>query len=158
MIMAGDDITPESDMLRILDCIGKADMVLPHLTNPKLRPITRRIPSKGFTFVINTLFGLHLRYYQGVLPRKVLLDKIEIKTDSYAFTAEIVVKLIRCGCSYIEVGLPDTPSKTGKSLAMQPKRVVAVLKAIYGLVREVRRSESSRVAAEIKALSIGRQD
>src|SRR3982751_1009552 len=76
---------------KILDRLGEADIVLPYLTNRKLRPLGRRIGSWGFTTLVNLLFGLRVRYYQGMLPRREMLSKIRIATDSYAFPAEAVV-------------------------------------------------------------------
>ena len=130
---------PSSDMSIVLDRLGTADIILPYLTNPKLRPLGRRIGSWGFTKMVNLLFGLRVRYYQGMLPRRDMLSKILIATDSYAFPAEAVVKLVKGGCSYVEVGLDNTPSSKGRSRALQPQRLLGVLKAVLGLTREIRR-------------------
>ncbi len=138
MTIAGDDSMPACDVLTIINCVGKADIVLPYLTNYKLRPLGRRIGSKGFTILINLLFGLNIRYYQGQLPRRALFEKIELKDESYAFAAEVVVKLIRMGATYVEVPVGNTPSKQENSRALQPQRIVKVLKAIFGLIKEIR--------------------
>ena len=139
MIVAGDNVMPSSDMSEILDRLGEADIVLPYLTNPKLRPLGRRIGSWGFTTMVNLLFGLRVRYYQGMLPRREMLGKIRIATDSYAFPAEAVVKLVKAGCSYVEVGIANTPSYKGRSRALQPQRLFGVLKGVLSLMREIRR-------------------
>lgn len=139
MIVAGDNVMPSSDMSVILDRLGEADIILPYLTNPKLRPLGRRIGSWGFTTMVNLLFGLRVRYYQGMLPRREMLNKIRIATDSYAFPAEAVVKLVKGGCSYVEVGIANTPSYKGRSRALQPQRLLGVLKGVLSLTREIRR-------------------
>jgi len=150
MIIAGDDIMPSTDIALILECVGQADVILPYLSNPKLRPLGRRIGSKGFTILINLIFGLRIRYYQAVLPRRALLEKITIVTNSHAFPAEIGVKLLKAGSTYIEVGILDTPSKTGNSVAVQPKRVLAVIKAVIDLVREIRRPGAIPVLEKVR--------
>src|SRR6266446_8106155 len=104
MLIPGDNVMPASDMRVILSRLGEADIILPYLTNPRLRSLGRRIGSWGFTTVVNLLFGLRVRYFQGMLPRREMLGRIRIATDSYAFPAEAVVKLVKAGCSYVEVG------------------------------------------------------
>jgi glycosyltransferase involved in cell wall biosynthesis len=139
MIVAGDNVMPASDMSLVLSRLGEADIVLPYLTNPTLRPLGRRIGSRGFTTLINILFGLRVRYYQGMIPRRVLLQTITIETDSYAFPAEVTVKLLKAGCSYVDVGISSTPTSSARSVALQPRRLWAVFKAVVNLVRAVRR-------------------
>ena len=142
---------PASDISLVLRHIGEADIILFYLANPKLRPWGRRVGSRGFTTVINLLFGLRMRYYQGLVPRRKLLKTITIKTDSYAFPAEVVVKLVKAGCSYREVGIPGTPCRQDRSVALQPKRLLAVFATIIDLVREIRREGAVPSAEAIKS-------
>lgn len=137
MIVAGDNAIPLSDMSLLLEQIGKADIILPYVTNRTLRPLVRRITSWGYSTIINLLFGLRIHYYNGMLPRRQLLNQITITTDSYAFQAEAVVKLIRAGATYFEIGLPNTPCGEGRSVALEPKRLLAVLKGVFNLAREI---------------------
>lgn len=139
MLVPGDNCIPASDITLALNHLGEADIILPYLTNPKLRPLGRRIASRAFTLIINTLFGLRIRYYQGMIPRREILDTITISTDSYAFLAEAVVKLIKAGYSYVQAGFPNTPVAGGHSVALQPKRLWGVFVAIVNLVREMHR-------------------
>ena len=151
MMVVGDNVMPVSDISLILHHVGEADIILFYLANPKLRTLGRRIGSRGFVIVINLLFGLRVRYYQGLVPRRELLKKITVKTDSYAFPPEVVVKLIKAGCSYVEVGIPGTPCRKDRSVALQPKRLVKVFEAIINLIREMRRYERSlRQKSDIK--------
>ena len=153
MIVAADNVMPAQDMSAILDHLGQADIILPFLTNPALRPLARRIGSWGFTTLVNFLFGLRVRYYQGMLPRRAYLNRISITTDSYAFPAEATVKLIKAGCSFVEVGIGNTPSYRGRSRALQPKRLLGVLKGVVNLVREIRRPGAIPSAADMKPCS-----
>lgn len=143
MMVVGDNIMPVSDISKVLSHLGEADIILYHLANRKLRSLGRRIGSRGFTTVINLLFGLRMKYYQGLVPRRELLKKITIKTDSYAFPAEVVVKLVKAGCSHVEVGITGTPCRESRSVALQPRRLFKVFQTIVSLVREMRRYERS---------------
>lgn len=143
MMVVGDNIMPVEDIVSVVKKIGQSDIILFHLTNSKLRPLGRRIGSAGFVKVINFLFGLKITYYQGLVPRRELLKKITIKTDSYAFPAEVVVKLIKSGHSYTELGISGTPCRKDKSVALQPKRLWKVLLTIVDLFVEIKMYEKS---------------
>jgi glycosyltransferase involved in cell wall biosynthesis len=143
MMVVGDNIMPVEDIVSVVKKIGQADIILFHLTNPELRTLGRRIGSAGFVKVINFLFQLRITYYQGLVPRRELLKKITIKTDSYAFPAEVVVKLIKSGHSYTELGISGTPCRKDKSVALQPKRLWKVLLTIFDLFAEIRMYEKS---------------
>ena len=137
MLIAGDDIMPIEDICSILNKIGEADVILPYLTNKKLRSKGRRLGSWGYTRVINTIFNHKVKYYQGVLPKRNIVTELNIKSTSYAFQAEITIKLLRKGYSYIEVPINNTPRNEIKSVALQPKRLLAVLKSIITLALEI---------------------
>ncbi len=141
MMVVGDNIMPVGDIVSVVKKIGEADIILFHLANPRLRTWGRRIGSVGFVRVINFLFGLKIKYYQGLVPRRELLKKIKIKTNSYAFPAEVVVKLIKAGHSYTELGISGTPCRRDKSVALQPRRLWMVFLTILDLFKEVKEYE-----------------
>jgi dolichol-phosphate mannosyltransferase len=138
--ICGDNAVPAEGIGMVLDQIGRADLVIPYIANPEFRSWGRRMGSRGFTTIINSCFGLSVRYYNHcvVFPRH-LLNRITIATNSFAYQAEAVVKLLKAGCSYVEVGINDLPRYEGKSTALKPKNVANVLRAIFSLLREVRR-------------------
>jgi dolichol-phosphate mannosyltransferase len=138
--ICGDNAVPAEGIGLVLDQIGRADLVIPYIANPEFRSWGRRLGSRAFTTLINGCFGLSVRYYNHcvVFPRN-LLTRITIVTDSFAYQAEAVVKLLRAGCSYVEVGVHDLPRFKGESTALKPRNVWNVLRAIISLNREVRR-------------------
>ena len=139
--ICGDNAVPAEGIGVVLDEIGKADLVIPYIANPEeFRSWGRRLGSRAFTTLINGCFGLSVHYYNHcvVFPRD-LLKNITIATDSFAYQAEAVVKLLKAGCSYVEVGVRDLPRFKGESTALKPKNVWKVLKAVVSLNREVRR-------------------
>jgi len=87
---------------------GKADMIIPFPRNMAERPVNRQIASRLFTAVAKGIsgakVGVQLKYYNGsVLHKTELIKSINIKTDSYAYQAEALIKLISRGNSFIEV-------------------------------------------------------
>jgi len=138
--ICGDNAVPAEGIGLVLDQIGRADLVIPYIANPEFRSWGRRFGSRTFTTIINTCFGLSVHYYNHcvVFPR-TLLNSITIGTDSFAYQAEAVVKLLKAGCTYVEVGVHDLPRFKGESTALKPKNVINVIRAIFSLNREVRR-------------------
>jgi glycosyltransferase involved in cell wall biosynthesis len=141
--ICGDHSVAPQAISVILDQIGRADLVLPYIANPELRPWGRRLASRGFTIIINTLFGQRVRYYNHAVafPREYL-EAITITTNGFAYQAEALVKLLKAGCSYVEVGVLDQPRVFGTSTALRPKNLLSVFKAIVNLVREMQRENA----------------
>jgi hypothetical protein len=87
---------------------------------------------------LNTLFGLNLRYYNHyVLHRKKNLDSIDIYTNSYAFQAEVLIKLIKFGYSYVEVGVRDRFDNDIHTKAFYFRNVLGVMQFFLKMINEI---------------------
>jgi glycosyltransferase involved in cell wall biosynthesis len=138
MMVPGDDGFPAGSIAEILRHAGEADIIIPVVTNKGVRTRFRSLASKGFTVLLNWLFWLEVGYYNGaVLHRTDLLHTIEIKTNSFAYQAEALVKLIARGATYTHCHVTIQERATGKSSALKPKNQIAVWKTISHLVSEV---------------------
>jgi glycosyltransferase involved in cell wall biosynthesis len=138
MMVPGDDGFPAESIAEILRHTGEADIIIPVVTNKGVRSRFRSLASKGFTALLNWLFWLDVGYYNGaVLHRTDLLHTIEIKTNSFAYQAEALVKLIARGATYAHCHVTIQERATGKSSALKPKNQIAVWKTISHLVSEV---------------------
>ena len=143
MMICGDNALPADSIRAILKRLGEADIVIPYISNPQYRSPVRRIGSRGFTTIINLLFGLHIRYYNcSVVHRRDVLKTITIVTNGFAYQAEALVKLLRAGHSYVEIGVPNSPRLKGESSALRIHTLLQVFKAIFALVKEVRYHQS----------------
>ncbi|MGH6685056.1 MAG: glycosyltransferase family 2 protein [Pseudolabrys sp.] len=137
IMVPGDNAHPRDGITPILRKAGEADIVIPYVANPEARSWQRRLASRGFTFLINTLSGLDVPYFNGpVLHKTELLQQIEIKTNSFAYQAEALVKLITGGATYCGVPVTVTERSTGASSAFALKNVYRVAAAIFLLWRE----------------------
>ena len=135
----GDNEIPGEAISTILDAVGSADIVVPYISTPAVRNVSRRIVSSAFVGLINFLFGLRLRYFNGpCVHRRSLLQSVPMRTHGFAYMAAILVRLIRSGCSYVEVPMPLQSRQHGRSKAFKPKNVASVLRTIGELVWEVR--------------------
>jgi dolichol-phosphate mannosyltransferase len=134
IMVPGDNENPGSALQAPFDALGRADMVLPFPTNLRARPFVRRIGSVGYTTLVNVLFGGRARYYNGtVIHRLDNLRSIEVRTNSFAYQTEILVKLLRRGKTFVEVGIEIEPRGGRRSQALRVKNLVAVLEALGAL-------------------------
>lgn len=141
ILIPGDDCYPNESIAAVLRKANEADIVVPYRTNPEGRTWRRRTTSQAFTTLLNMLFGLRIPYYNGiVLHRTALLRSIDIRTDSFAFQAEALIKLIKRGATYVTVGIPIVESEKKKTSAFRWRNVEGVVRAIFALWRDVRQS------------------
>jgi glycosyltransferase involved in cell wall biosynthesis len=138
MMLPGDDGFPGQSISEIIAHAGEADIIIPVITNRATRGWFRAFASRGFTALLNWMFWLDVGYYNGaVLQRNDLLRSIEIKTDSFAYQAEALVKLIARGATYKHCFVQIQERATGSSSALTLKNQIAVWKTIVHLIAVV---------------------
>lgn len=137
-LVPGDNELMEESIYDIFNCVGEADMVLPYHKNSKIRPLIRRILSSSFTSILNFLFGHKLKYYNGpAVHKKSIISQISLSSNGFAYQAEIVTRLLKNGCSYIEVGMKTRNREHGHSKALYPKSFYNVIKTILKIYYEI---------------------
>jgi dolichol-phosphate mannosyltransferase len=139
IMVPGDNEIPAEAIKRVFALTGAADVVVPYTANTHVRPLSRRAISKVFVIGMNTLFGLDLVYYNGTcVIKSSLLKKVPLKTWGFAYMAAILVRLLRSGASFVEVGIDISQRSKGKSKAFRLKNIVSVFSALASLFWEVR--------------------
>jgi dolichol-phosphate mannosyltransferase len=137
-LVPGDNELVDESIVDIFKCVGKADMVLPYHSNSDVRPISRQLLSSAFTIILNILFGHKLKYYNGpAVHKRCLINHINLSANGFAYQAEILMKLLRQGCSYIEVGMKTRNRKHGHSKALYPKSIINVFISIARLYCDI---------------------
>lgn len=145
LMVPGDNEIPTEAIRKVCDFAGKADVIIPYTANTEVRTLFRRAVSKAFVILMNTLFSLDLRYYNGTcVIKSSLLKKVPLKTWGFAYMAAILVRLLRSGASYIETGVNIQPRESGSTKAFRPKNVISVVNAIATLFWDVRIKERSK--------------
>ena len=139
MLVAGDNVASVSSISNTISNLGSADIFLPYISNPEIRPIFRRMGSRAFTKLINLLFGLHIKYYQGAVLRRILLNEITVSSTGYVFFAEIVVKLIKNGATYEQGGIKHTKAPHNNSSALKIKNLLCVIKEILNFYVDIKK-------------------
>ena len=144
LMFPGDNEGSDEQLDAVMSRAGAADIVVNYISNPDVRSWSRRLVSRAFVRVMNGLFGLRLRYYNGtVLHRTEVVRSVAIQTDSFAYQAEALVKLLRAGHSYVEVGTRISPRVGGRTKAFRLRNFVDVGRAVLRLLADVRRGSSN---------------
>lgn len=134
MLLPGDDENGSESLWELFRCIGKADILVPYVKNPGVRPWARRVLSRTFVAAINALSGCRLKYYNGtVVHRTELLKKCSFRTSGFGYQAEILVRLIRKGASFREVGVELAKRDENGSAALRPKNLWQIFKFLSRL-------------------------
>jgi hypothetical protein len=138
MLLCGDGGLPASSLPAIFDCIGTADIVVPWMTNLReIKSAGRYFLSRAYTTMLNLTFGIQLKYYNGLpVHRRDLLQKIDITSGGFGFQSEILIKLIKSGCTFVQVGVKGAEEK-GRSFAMRPRNWISVARTFAHLVLEL---------------------
>jgi glycosyltransferase involved in cell wall biosynthesis len=138
MLLCGDGGLPASGLPPIFEQIGNADIVIPYMLNMRgLKTPFRYFLSRTYTNLLNTLFGFRLRYYNGLpVHRTALLRSIHITSEGFGFQGEILVKLLKSGCTYVEVGTLGA-EETRRSFALRPQNVLSVTRTLLHLILEI---------------------
>jgi glycosyltransferase involved in cell wall biosynthesis len=138
MLLCGDGGLPAASLPPIFECVGTADIVVPWMTNlRKIKSLRRFLLSRAYTLAMNLAFGFRLRYYNGLaVHRRDLLRAIDITSGGFGFQAEILIKLLKSGCTYVEVAVQGAEEK-GHSFALKPRNWISVARTFVHLFLEL---------------------
>ena len=134
----GDNDMSGESLKRLMNEAGKADIIISYMINPQARSIGRRIASKSYIILMNMLFGLNLRYYNGhFICRRKLLKNIDIQSDGIAVLAEIKVLLLKKKASYKEIPFEHNPRIHGVSKILTYKGITQAAGNTFSLYKRV---------------------
>jgi len=138
MLLCGDGGLPASSLPAIFDKIGSADIVIPWMVNLReIKSPARHLLSKTYTTLLNLLFGIRLHYYNGLpVHRLGFLKQLSITSGGFGFQAEILVKMIKSGCTYVEVGV-NGAEETNRSSALRLRNWLSVAGTIGHLIKAI---------------------
>lgn len=138
VMLPGDDETDSRTIANLFNALGSADIVATYTVNKEARNWKRRLVSATYTFLINFLFNLRLKYFNGPSLIKVeLLKKLPPISSGFAYMSEILVRLIKAGYPYKEIEMYIKPSHGRISRAFKLKNVKQVGQTILKLFIDV---------------------
>lgn len=135
----GDNETDPETLDNILQALGKADIVIPYIENPKVRPLGRRFLSATYIGIINKAFGLKMRYYNGLCFFKTfMVQKVPVSTYGFAYMTEILVKLLKSNITFVEVPMIIRSRERGETKAFRIKNIASVFNTFLRLFWRIR--------------------
>jgi dolichol-phosphate mannosyltransferase len=137
LVTGDNEMKPES-IQTAFAAVGKADVVVPYQANQSARPWWRRSLSRFFTGMVNVLFGLRLRYFQGpcIYPTP-WARSLPVTTRGFALLTDMLVRSIKAGCTYVEVPMYVQARGYGRSAAVSFRNVVTALWILGVLFRDI---------------------
>ena len=96
MYLPGDNCHSKTEIKKLLKVNSDFDILLSYYSNTKTRNLFRRLFTYLYTPFLNLIFGLNLPYYNGIaIYKKKMLDNFEIKTSSFTWQIELLVKMLK---------------------------------------------------------------
>jgi glycosyltransferase involved in cell wall biosynthesis len=136
--VAGNNMVPQEALERVYDRVGERDMVISYILCD-VRGRRRRTLSRAFTLSMNLLFGLRVRYYTGPCVYKSgVAKRLNTRAQGSMLVAEILIRLLRSGQSYVEVGLQPVLRSSGSTKTFRLRNVIDVLASAIALFWELR--------------------
>lgn len=115
MIVFGDGGIPSDQLKKLVNNLGKADMILAYFNDQ--RGFFRRTLSKVFVILINLITSNNIKYYNSDNIYSLKDVKTFNKgTSGFAYQAELITNLIRKKRTYLEVEI-KIPFETKKALS-----------------------------------------
>ena len=105
-----------------------------YITNTAVRGRARRLASWLYVRLVNLLFNERFRYTNGTnIFRTRILQQIPIRTNGFSYQTEAVVKAVRGGVDWIEVGIELQARRSGDSKALTWNNLKLVAQALSSL-------------------------
>ena len=131
--LAGDGGTPPNEIKKMVNNIGKADMILAYFIDK--RGVFRRSLSKIFVMIINLITLNNIKYYNNCNIH--LLENVKLysrKGSGFGYQAELITEQIRQKKTYIEVELKhsfESPKELSESSqALKLHNILSVIQSI----------------------------
>ena len=104
----GDDTWPLRSFIELFGHLGKADIVTSYSNNLlAAMSLPKRIVSRAYTVILNTLFRKEIRYYNGLTIYPVeYLRRRPARARGFGFQAEALLKAVSAGYSLVQIALP----------------------------------------------------
>ncbi len=138
-VFPGDNDLSASYLRDFLREMGSADILMTYMLSMQNRPLYRRILSRTFVCLLNTLFGLKVKNYNGApLYRTADIRSLNVKSSQgMTLLAECLVRLLKSGATYKEIPSDFVGRKGGQSRALRPRNFVECFVVICVLIRDV---------------------
>lgn len=128
IMIPADNECREEVMHPIFSSVGQAQLINPVVVNHRERKGSRRFISSLYTQLINLISGCRLAYYNGpVLHETKLVRKFGIRTHSFSYQTDLLIRMVRAKLTMKEVNVSIHYRTEGRSKAFRFRNILQVL-------------------------------
>jgi glycosyltransferase involved in cell wall biosynthesis len=141
-LVCGDNAEPRSSLVKIFKRIGDADMIVPYHPLVPGKSWGRLQLSRAYTWLVNTISGYHLKYYNGLAVHlRYNVMRWGPYSFGFGFQAELITRLLDEGATYIEVPVDVFhQEKDARASALNWRNFLSVTHTLLDiLIRRIRR-------------------
>lgn len=154
-LVPGDNETRVDETVRGFTHHGPADLMVFFVTNPGVRSVPRRALSGLYVLAVNTLFGTAFRYTNATnVFRTEVVRRLVIRTNGFSYQTEAVVKAVRSGVDFVQVGVELQRRVGGTSKAVTWKNLRNVAASLARLWWDVAVTDRARYRQRGQALGV----
>jgi glycosyltransferase involved in cell wall biosynthesis len=134
-LICGDNVEPMETFVDVFSRLGEADMIVPYHPQAQGRTVLRRGLSGIYTRLINLISGYRLQYYNGLaVLRRWDVMRWHTNYHGFGFQADMLVRLLDEGRSYIEIPVAVHERRAGTSSALRLRNILSVAHTLLDLV------------------------
>ncbi|MBF0481346.1 MAG: glycosyltransferase family 2 protein [Desulfovibrionaceae bacterium] len=138
IMLPGDNENDPQEIFRYLDLMEHVDIVIPFLYNRGVRSFFRNVVSYLYRLIINVTFLVNFNYTNGtILYRRNILTSLDIRSMSFFFQTDILIRAIKRGYLFAEVPYKIRRREGGGSKAISYPSLLRVMKGYLKLVRDI---------------------
>ena len=141
-LVCGDNVEPKETLVAVFSMMGQADMIVPYHQHVAGKSGVRRAVSRSYTWLVNSLSGHKVRYYNGMaLHLRYNVMRWGPYSFGFGFQAELITRLLDEGASYLEVPVVAShQAKSGRRSALNWKNLLSVCHTLLEVfIRRVRK-------------------
>jgi glycosyltransferase involved in cell wall biosynthesis len=130
-LFPGDNAVSIATLKNMLQHCDKADVLCAYTINTECRKRSRSVLSAVYSFVYTATFNIHLRYINSTPVYLVSqLRGMKVRCLRYSFPSETTVRLLRRGCTFIEIqGFMNPGAQKSSAL-----RILNLVEAVYSFL------------------------
>jgi len=134
----GDSSVTKESLIGMWSSVGQADMVLPYMENVLKRNFKRKYCSLIYVHTLNFIFGLNIKYYNGlfIIPA-ALAKETKLFSRGHELFCELVVRAVKSGYTYKQVPFTHKVSTDQASKAINMRNVKNIARIICILIADV---------------------
>lgn len=141
-LVCGDNVEPKETLVSVFAQLGKADLVIPFHPPVPGKSALRRMLSQTYTFLVNTLSGYRIRYYNGLtLTLRYNVMRWGPYSFGFGFQAELITRLLDEGATFVEIPVVALHrAKTGGNSALNWRNFLSVTHTLIEIfIRRIRK-------------------